>query len=317
MSLTYDSLNATTQKRFIPALKDQIYESNILLYRLLKDQDNVGAKIGGTKVVEPLEYAKSTKVGSFSKGDSLDSADEEFITAAEFGWKREHADLYIDGLEELENRGSSRVIDLVAAKMKSASKSLADSMATQLFSDGTGNSNKDITGLRAAVDDASNIDTYGGIQRSTDGDAWWKSYYNTHASNFTLDRLRAAYSACRVSGDVPTLIVSDSTEINNYENIFLNTTNVMWMQALQPKTLDGSFQAFTFKGTAWVEDSHCQAKTMYMLNENYLKFRLLRDFFNKGWQRPINKDELVSHIIWYGAFTCNNCRMSGQLRRTN
>lgn len=317
MTLTYDSLDATTEARFIPALKDQIYESNILLYRLLSKADNVGAKIGGTKIIEPLEYAKSTKVGSFSKGDSLTSADEEFITAAEFDWKREHADLYIDGLEELENRGSARVIDLVAAKMKSASKSLADDMATQLFSDGTGNSAKDLVGLAAAVDDATNIDTYGGITRSTDGDSWWKAYYDTNANNFTLAELRTMYASCRVSGDVPTLIISDSTEMNNYENLFLNTTNVMWMQALQPKTLDGSFQSFSFKGTPWVEDSHCQAKRAYMINENYLQFRILRDFFNKGWQRPIDKDELVSHIIWYGAFTCNNCRMSGQIRRTN
>ena len=317
MSLTYDSLDATTQSRFIPALKDQIYESNILLYRLLKKADNVGAKIGGTKVIEPLEYALSTKVGSYSKGDALTAADEEFITAAEFDWKREHADLYIDGLEELENRGSARVIDLVAAKMKSASKSLANAMATQLFSDGTGNSGKDLIGLAAAVDDGTNVDAYGGIQRTDEGDAWWQSYYNTHESNFTLARLRTAYSACRVSGDVPTLMISDSTEMNNYESIFLDTTNTLWVQAMQPKVLDGSFQAYTFKGTPWVEDSHCTAKYLYMLNENYLQFRILRDFFNKGWQRPIDKDELVSHIIWYGAFTGNNCRMSGKLVRTN
>lgn len=317
MTLTYDSLDATTQKRFIPALKDQIFESNILLYRLLSKADNIGAKIGGTKVIEPLEYVVSTKVGSFSKGDSLTAAEEEFITAAEFDWKREHADLYIDGLEEVENRGSARVIDLVAAKMKSASKSLGDDMATQLFSDGTGNSAKDLLGLAAAVDDATNVDAYGGITRSTDGDAWWKAYYDTNANNFTLAELRTAYAACRVSGDVPTIILSDSTEMNNYENLFLNTTNTMWTSALQPKVLDGSFESFSFKGTPWVEDSHCQAKRLYMLNENYLQFRILRDFFNKGWQRPIDKDELVSHIIWYGAFTCNNCRMSGQMRRTN
>jgi len=317
MTLTYDSLNATTQDRFIPALKDQIFESNILLYRLLKSADNVGAKIGGTKVIEPLEYAKSTKVGSFSKGDALTSAEEEFITAAEFDWKRQHADLYIDGLEEVENRGSARVIDLVAAKMKSASKSMGDDMATQLFSDGTGNSGKDLVGLQAAVDDATNVDAYGGITRSTDGNPWWKAYYDTNANNFTLAELRTAYAAIRVNGDVPTLMISDSTEMNNYESIFLDTTNTLWVQAMQPKVLDGSFQAYSFKGTPWVEDSHVPAKMMFMLNENYLQFRILRDFFNKGWQRPIDKDELVSHILWYGAFTCNNCRMSGQMRRTN
>ena len=60
MAVTYDSLDATTKKRFIPALQDNIFESNVILYRLLKRTSMMGAKdSGGTKVVEPLEYVKN------------------------------------------------------------------------------------------------------------------------------------------------------------------------------------------------------------------------------------------------------------------
>lgn len=179
--------------------------------------------------------------------------------------------------------------------MKSASKSLADDMATDLFSDGTGDS-KGFVGLAAAIDDGTNVDTYGGIKRTTDGDPWWKSYYLTQASDFTLANLRTAYAAVRVGADVPSLMVSDTTEQSAYEDIFLGTTNTLWMSTMVPKTLEGGFESYTFKGTPWVEDSHMSAKRIYFMNEKYLHFRPLMDFTNKGWQRPVDKDELITLV---------------------
>lgn len=310
MAVTYDGLDSTTKKRFIPALRDNIFESNVILYRLLKRTSMMGAKdSGGTKVVEPLEYVKSTKVGSYIKGDSLTAAEEEFITAAEFDYKRYHADVYIDGLEELQNRGAARVIDLVAAKMKNASKAMADDMATDAFSTGVGDA-KGFVGLMAITDDATTVDAYGGITRS-DGNTWWKGYRQAGTDPATLAQLRTQYNTQRVSADVPTLIVSDFTQQEYYENIFMNATNVIWMSTMVPKTLEGGFQSYTFKGTPWVEDSHSPGNTVMFLNERYIHMRQLMDFTNKGWQRPVNKDELVTHILWYGALTCSNCRMQG------
>ena len=87
MSLDYSSLNATTRKRWIPALQDNIFESNVLLYRLLRKAGMGGAQDGGTKVIEPLEYAKLTSVGSYGKDDSLTgTTSQDIITAAEFNW---------------------------------------------------------------------------------------------------------------------------------------------------------------------------------------------------------------------------------------
>ena len=296
MSLTYDGLDATTRKRFIPALRDNIFKSNVILYRLLKRGGMMGAKdSGGTKVIEPLEYVKSTKVGSYAKGDTLTAAEEEFITAAEFDYKRYHADVYIDGLEELQNRGAARVIDMVAAKLKNASRSLADDMAADAFSTGVADA-KGFVGLMAVCDDGTSVDSYGGITRSTDGNPWWKAYRQTAVADATLAVLRKQYNAQRVNADVPTLIVSDFTEQENYENLFMNATNVIWLSTMVPKTLEGGFQAYTFKGTAWVEDSHSPAKTILFLNERYIHMRTLMDFTNKGWQRPTNKDELITLV---------------------
>lgn len=161
-ALTYDSLNATTRTRFIPALRDQIYAQNYLFWKLLKNQDMGAAKDGGMKVLEPLEYAKNTYVGAYAAGAQLTYGAVATFTAAEFDWKRYRGTSYVDGLDELENRGAARVIDYVAAKMKNTAEALADDMATDMFSDGTGDANG-FVGLAAICDDGTNVGTYGGI----------------------------------------------------------------------------------------------------------------------------------------------------------
>jgi hypothetical protein len=176
-SLTYDSLNATTRTRFIPALRDQIFQQNYLFWKLLKGADMGGARDGGTKVLEPLEYAKNTYIGAYAAGAQLTYGSVATFTAAEFNWCRYRGTSYVEGLEELENRGAARVIDFMAAKMKNTAQAMADDMATDMFSDGTGDANG-FVGLAAMVDDGTTIGSYGGITpRSTYNamDVYYKS----------------------------------------------------------------------------------------------------------------------------------------------
>jgi len=309
--LTYSELDATTRKRFIPALRDNIFGSNVLLYRLLKDADMGNAKDGGTKVIEPIEYAKNSNVGSYTKGDTLSTGYVSNITAAEFEWKRYYGSVTIDGVEELQNRGAARVIDFVAAEIKNTSKSLADDMATDMFSDGTSDA-KGLVGIKATCDDGSNIDPYGGISIS-DFSGWAGTLTHEADTAFELADWRAMYWDVTVGNEKPTIIVTTADEMDAYENIFMSSPSYILSQAVQLKTLDGGWQYFSFKGVPIVEDSHCTANYVHFLNEDYLHFRVLRNFTNTKWVRPYDKDELISQILWTGALTCSNRRLFGMM----
>ena len=64
--------------------------------------------------------------------------------------------------------------------MSEAKDSLKDKFCTSMYSDGTADGGKDMTGLSAMVDDGTNTAIYAGIDRSSY--AWWKANYTVSVS---------------------------------------------------------------------------------------------------------------------------------------
>ena len=81
MSLNYDSLSALTRDKFIPVLVDNIFNSNVLAFKLLKNAEKLD---GGKKILTPLEYGMNTAQGYYSGYDVLDTTPSDPITSAEW-----------------------------------------------------------------------------------------------------------------------------------------------------------------------------------------------------------------------------------------
>ena len=81
MALTYNQISAITRQKFIPKLRDNIYEANPLLMRLQKSKSVLD---GGTSILAPLEYATISSSGWFQGADTLNTADNETVTAAKY-----------------------------------------------------------------------------------------------------------------------------------------------------------------------------------------------------------------------------------------
>lgn len=81
MALSYDQINAITQKKFIPKLQDNIFDSNVLYSRMKKGESY--KKIdGGERIIVPLEYAQTTAAGTYAGADTLSTTDNDIFTAA-------------------------------------------------------------------------------------------------------------------------------------------------------------------------------------------------------------------------------------------
>src|SRR5678809_584370 len=65
------------------------------------------------------------------------------------------------------NSTEMQVADLMERQQESDAVDMMIAVANQLYSDGTGNSSQDITGIAAAIDDGTSVATYGGLARST------------------------------------------------------------------------------------------------------------------------------------------------------
>ena len=160
MPLSYDQISAITQKKFIPKLYDAVFDSNPLLQRAKK---KFYEKIdGGERILVPLNYAMTTSSGWYSGSETLQTSDNEVISAAEYTWKQLYANISISRMDELKNSGDSQILSLVKNKVKIAEKTMDDKLGTGLYSDGS--DAKSIVGLRdiVAVDQ-----TVGGIAQSS------------------------------------------------------------------------------------------------------------------------------------------------------
>ena len=98
MTIHWDALSSLTRDKFLPVLVDNIFNSNPLAVKLLKNAEMLD---GGRKIITPLEYAKNTAQGFYSGYDVLDTTPSDPVTSAVWDWKQAYANISISGEEEL------------------------------------------------------------------------------------------------------------------------------------------------------------------------------------------------------------------------
>lgn len=173
MALNLGEVVATTIKHYRPQLTENI-TANEQLFWQLNQRGRVVEIPGGESIVEPLHYTENSQVESYEGADTLTVSHQEVIDAAKFDWKQVAGTLMYTGREEFQNSGSKeRMINLIQGKMENLELSLQLGLNEQMFSDGTGNSGKDVTGLELAVEDGTSYSTYGDIDSSAN--SFWQN----------------------------------------------------------------------------------------------------------------------------------------------
>lgn len=329
MALDYDKLTSITRDEFIPKVVDNILDSDPLFMRMLRKAE----KGTGRGIVQPIKYAKNEAGGWYSKYDKFKTNEDETRTAARFDWKYAYQSIVLNGPDKAQNKGKEGIIDLVKQEMEEAETDMKDKMITSLYSDGTGSSSKEMTGLGAAVDDGTSIDSYGGIARTSY--SWWASYKATSVGALTLDALATAYTGVSSGKDVPTIMVTTEDIWNSFEalqepkqrfNIMMDGYATMDKDGVgKGKELgaDAGFKTLFFRGTPIVSSEYCTSGYLYLLNEKYLKFKVLPNakyksdkfgFCMTDMKEPIDQDGEVAQMLWYGNLVGSQCRRQGVMQ---
>jgi hypothetical protein len=304
MALTYNQLSAITEKKFIPKMTDNIFNSNPLMQRAKKKFEE---KLdGGERIVQPLNYAMVTASGWYTGADTLDTTDNEVITAAEYTWKQLYAAIAITRADELKNSGDSRVINLVKSKVQIAEKTMGDKLATGLYSNGS--DSESIVGLRDIV---ATDQTVGGISQTTY--TWWAAQVDSTTTALTIAAMQARDNLCTVNNDAPTVIATTRTLYNSFYGLLQPQQRFM-----DEETAKAGFKALMFNGKPVLPDSYCPASHMFFLNENYLHLYVHKDenMRFEEFQKPINQNVKVAKVHWMGAFGSSNNRLQGALTAT-
>jgi hypothetical protein len=311
----WDQLTSITREKVLPRIEDQIGEDHPFLGRLW---DNMKLWNGGRRLEIPVKYKHNSQGGSYSGLDVLDTGQEQTRTRAYFNIKQIYQPIVIANIDLAKNGGEGQVADLMEAEMEEAKESLTDKLCTQLFSDGTGNGGKDITGLKAAIQDGTVSASYGDITLATY--TWFKANYTASVGSLQLSDMATMFDSCASGSDTPSIIVTTKTIRSAYEALL--QAQVRFTMTDGKVAADGGITDLAFRTVPVIADEYCTSGDMYFINEKYLTLYYMKHpkfptdkkgFAMSPMREPVDQDGEVAFIFSYLQLVNRQPRKSGRL----
>jgi len=312
----WDRVTAVTRKGLMPGISDAISKKCITATRILAKAKK---RDGGSNISIPVRYALDSQGGGYSGLQVLDAAQYTGRTRAEWSWKQMYQPIVVSNIDIAKNKGKERVLDIVAQSMEDAKLSMSDKLGTWMFEDGTSDSSTVFEGLVAAVDNGTNVGTYGGVVRSTY--TWFKSDYTASGGAIAISTLASTYDACSTNGQKPTIHITTEALWTQYEQL-LHPQARFNFQGGYPK-VDGAFDSLSYRGKPVVADEYCTSGYWYMLHEPSLQMWYMdhpdyptdkHGLAMSDLERPVSQDGKVGFIFYYANLTNISPRYSGVIR---
>jgi hypothetical protein len=296
--------------------EDQIFDEYFLLDRLSTGKAFLSVN-GGRTINGPIEYAVNTTFRSYSDTETLDTTRIDVFDEFQFNWKESAGTVVMSELEKAKNQGEGRKFDLLAGKLANLRNSARKSLNEQCFSDGTGNSSKDIGGLQHIVASSPSSGTVGGINRGTY--TFWRNQQASGAKSSTaFDNLRSVmrstYNDCSsgVNAKHPDYAITEQTVFQGYEALLIANEQVTSKSKDQ---FDGGFknEYAMFKGIPLAYDEDCPTGLMYFLNYANLKLAYQKGYWMKGFPSvdPANQTIDIFKVMNIANLISNNPRRLG------
>ena len=344
----YDALLSSTLRNYQPKLKDNITRGNKFIAWL--DSKGRTRKIGGGhQIAEPLMHTQNNTADIYRGYGLLDTTPQDGITTAFYDWAQLSVSITISRLEERQNSGKAKILDLLQAKTMQSEVSLKEMLNNCLVAGKitAGSAQERVVARTGRMDSGASgplpigaiIDVtvarsvaLGNINGGTY--SFWRNQATAStASTFVgyKNEMNQIYNNCgKGTGGFPDLALG--TQIA-WETYWLSLTTQERYLINDKKTVDilGGSDALAFRGTAFIWDEVCpdpdtsfnpvdaigtnSNATIYFINSDAISFVTdsETDFITTDFVRPENQDAKVAQVLWMGAVTCNNRRKLGVL----
>jgi hypothetical protein len=313
---------ATTIESRTKKIADNVTNNNALLMKL-KKQGRIKTFSGGTKILQELSFAENTNAGWYSGYDLLPVGVSDVVSAAEYDIKQAAVPVVISGLEQLQNSGREKMIDLMESRLEVAEATMANLITGGLYSDGTAAGGKQIDGLLAAVPLDPTAAPYGGIDGNTF--TFWQNAVSdqTAANGLDATKIQGYWNllwASLVRGqDRPDLIMSDTSVWNAYveslqaQQRFTNTNSAdAGFATLKFMDADVCLDGGIYNGNS---GTGSPAGTAFFLNTKYIHYRPHADRnmvpLSPNRRYSTNQDAEVQILAWAGNLTTSGRMFQG------
>lgn len=307
---------ATTLYHRSKWMADNVTTSNAVLRRL-SENGKIKPVSGGREIMQELEYAENATFLYYSGYDTLTTTPGEVIDAATYDWKQAAVVVSCSGLEvNVKNTGKEQIINLIEARINNAAKTMANQLSIGIYSDGTGTSSKQITGLLAQVAEDPTTGTVGDIDRSVAGNAFWRNQTLGPTTTIAVANIETymqqLYIACTRGADVPDLIVFDA---NFYQYFWASLMAIQRIQSVDEGHRGWPTLKFNNADVVYDGDSGIGASKGYFLNTDYIYWRPHTDvnMVPDDKRLAYNQDAFVIPVLFAGNLTMSNASLQGTL----
>jgi hypothetical protein len=315
MAITISQVQAITHDLVLKVLADNVYQSAAGLRRLYSKRVKLtgGNDIGSPVITGGLD---NTTGGWYSGAATLNDAEKDDITRAKVNWKQVYETVLISNLDILKNGGTAQILPLVASKLQIAEKRFKARLSGGIFHDGT--DSLVFNGLAQII----GTGTYAGLAaadfQEEDGTNAWQAAIR---GNSGTDR---ALSGSLIQG-----AMGAATEDEDKPSVAFMRQNVfdqLW-GILEPHQRlmveDSSFTGFghdqkkvlLYNGIPFLVDSHMKAKSIYFVNEDYVKLYVhaQEDMKAQSFKQLEDINAIKERMLLTGNVFCNNRRFQGEL----
>ena len=257
------------RNKLLPMVADTVLRSNVAFTDFVRK----AKKWSGKQIEFPIKYQTNSTVTSFTGFDTLSISATNNRVSAVFNpsFVQVSSSLPIDEIMVNGTSGKEEaVLNLIRVTLESDAQDLANGCGTQFWADGTGNSDKDILGLGAAVDDGSNVPTYGGLPRATY--TGFASTVTASGGTLSLAKLYTLYYNVASGQQKPTVSYCDDSVFTLYEQLLQPQERYMMnMPDMRNGSTRGTGALELFlKGMPVINDEKATSGVFMMLNGEYI-----------------------------------------------
>jgi hypothetical protein len=325
-----DALFATSLANYQKKLIDNIGKQIPLLDKIMRN-GMYKSHAGGTHIAEPLLYG----VGGFDWYDGYDTLDTstlDGVTQSIWEWRQAAAPISYSMKEVKQNK--QKIVDLVQTKIMQAEMGIKEGMNRAILQ-GAG-SGSIATAQTSAVNGSSGVNplpflvqydptatsSVGNIDQATY--TWWRNQTKTStATTYTAFLLELAnlYNNCsNGTGGEPDLILMDQTTYELFQAAMYekwrkldNDKNFDWENTKFKRAVVTYDEMVPNVAAGTTDTTTSEGGTVYMLNTKFFKLRYEEDtnFVQGPFQKPVDQDARLAHILWMGNLTITNRRKHG------
>lgn len=316
-----------------PGIEDLI-SASIPLWNVLK-RKNLIKSYTGPEIRQTLRIDKA-QAQWFKGYDFLANPPIELFNDAVWTPKQVAVPISLTGEEMLANQGATQVHDILEGYMEGAEISLQEALDAGMYSDGTANDGKQITGFNAAIPiNPSTSGVYGGIDRNAYS-LWRTSSYDAHTDFPTIG---TQVTAATIRPMLNVIMSQRSRNLRSadvllmsQEHYFAYDAACTAIQRIAKETTLASlgFPAIEYIGGGRKAEcvlvsgvnNNMPSNTTFGIETQSMRLRYHPDrnfvpLFEGDGQMPINQDAIAQFLVWAGELTLINPLFTWRFRDSN